>query len=155
MINVVSKNVSKQNSKLAWLYLVVGGLLEICFTFGLKYSCGFTRIFPSIVVIITMLLSFYFLTSAMKVIPVGTAYAVYTGIGSVGTVTVGMMFFGDDVSIMKILFIGLLVGSIMGLKSVSIESKGGISKETKNEKTVIGQSNNIKDEKATIKKVER
>ena len=138
MINLVSKNMSKQNSKLAWLYLVVGGMLEICWTFGLKYSYGFTRVLPSVVVLITMLLSFYLLTKAMKVIPVGTAYAVFTGIGSIGTVTVGMMFFGDDVSIMKIVFVGFLIGSIIGLKIVSTESKHDQSKETKNDKTMIG-----------------
>lgn len=85
----------------------------------MKYSQGFTKLVPSILTIVGMIASFYFLALAMKNLPLGTAYAIWTGIGTVGTVILGMVFFNDSVNLMKIVFLGFIVVGIIGLKFAS------------------------------------
>ena len=105
---------------MAWLYLFLAGLTEVGWAIALKYSHGFTRLIPSIVAISVMVLSFFLLAHSLKSIPIGTAYAVWTGIGAAGTVLLGIFFFHEPVTAARILFISTLILSIIGLKIVSI-----------------------------------
>lgn len=107
---------------MAWIYLIIGGILEIGFALGLKFSKGFTALWPSIATIVTISLSFFFFSQAMKKIPVGTAYAIFTGIGASGIAVVGMAFLGENVSLLKLIFIALLLICIIGLKLTSNQS---------------------------------
>ena len=104
---------------MAWLYLVVAGLFECGWAIGLKYTDGFTKLFPSLLTISAMVISFWLLSIAMKTIPVGTAYAVWTGIGAVGVAVLGMLFFDESREIMRIICLLLIVSGIAGLKLVS------------------------------------
>ena len=101
---------------MAWAYLFVAGLLEIGWAIGLKYSHGFTRIFPSIITIALFGLSFFLLAHPMKTLPLGTAYAVWTGIGSVGAALLGIILFAEPVSALRISCIALIILGIIGLK---------------------------------------
>jgi quaternary ammonium compound-resistance protein SugE len=101
---------------MAWFYLIIAGLLEIGWAVGLKYTDGFSRLLPSILTIITMVLSIVFLSLALKTLPMGTAYAVWTGIGAVGTVIFGIAFLGDPATALRIGCIALIVTGIVGLK---------------------------------------
>lgn len=101
---------------MAWFYLVIAGLFEVVWAIGLKYTHGFTKLVPSVVTVVGMIISFSFLSTALKTLPIGTAYAIWTGIGAVGTVIVGMFFFNEPRDFMRILFILLIVGGILGLK---------------------------------------
>lgn len=102
-----------------WIYLLFAGFLEVGWAAGLKCSHGFTQPIPSILTVAGMLLSFYFLSLAMKNLPLGTAYAVWTGIGTIGTVIVGIIFFKEPASLVRILCILLIVSGIAGLKLIS------------------------------------
>jgi len=104
---------------MAWIYLLIAGLFEIGWAVGLKYTDGFTRLWPSVVTIVTMILSFYFLSSAVKSIPIGTAYAIWTGIGAVGTAILGIILFDESKEFIRIIFIMLIVVGIVGLKIFS------------------------------------
>ena len=104
---------------MAWIYLFIAGLFEIGWAVGLKYTEGFTKIWPSVITIATMILSFYFLSTAVKTIPIGTAYAIWTGIGAVGTAILGIILFGESKEFMRMLFILLIVVGIVGLKFYS------------------------------------
>jgi quaternary ammonium compound-resistance protein SugE len=104
---------------MAWIYLFIAGLFEIGWAVGLKYTEGFTKIWPSVITIATMILSFYFLSTAVKTIPIGTAYAIWTGIGAVGTAILGIILFGESKEFMRMLFILLIVVGIVGLKFFS------------------------------------
>lgn len=104
---------------MAWIYLFIAGLFEIGWAVGLKYTDGFTKLWPSIITIIGMILSFYFLSTAVKTIPIGTAYAIWTGIGAVGTAILGIILFGESKEFIRILFILLIVVGIVGLKIFS------------------------------------
>lgn len=106
---------------MAWLYVVIGGIIEIGWAIGLKYAHGFTVLLPSLITIGLIIISFYFFTQAMRRLPIGTAYAVYTGIGSAGTALIGILFMGEPASLLRIACIILLVGSIIGLKLVTAE----------------------------------
>ncbi len=102
-----------------WIYLLIAGLFEISWAVGLKFSNGFSQILPSIFTIITMILSFYFLSLSLKSLPLGTAYAVWTGIGTMGTVILGIVIFREPVSFLKISCIFLIIAGITGLKFIS------------------------------------
>ncbi|OPX42655.1 quaternary ammonium compound-resistance protein SugE [Ruminiclostridium hungatei] len=102
-----------------WILLVIAGLLETCWAVGLKYSQGFTKLVHGILTIIGMIASFYFLSLALKNLPLGTAYAVWTGIGTVGTVILGIMLFKEPVELIRLVFVALIVIGIIGLKIVS------------------------------------
>jgi quaternary ammonium compound-resistance protein SugE len=102
----------------AWILLVVAGLLEVVWATALKYTEGFTRLWPSVIALSTALLSFVLLSAAMKNLPVGTAYGVWVGIGAVGVVIAGIVAFGEDASWQRLAFVGLIVAGIIGLKAV-------------------------------------
>lgn len=104
---------------MAWIYLLMAGLLEIVWAIGMKESEGFTRLGPSVVTIIFMLASFALLAIAMKSLPAGTAYAIWTGIGAAGVATIGMLFLGEARDLSRILCILLIVCGVIGLKAFS------------------------------------
>ncbi len=106
---------------MAWAYLIIAALFECGWAIGLKYTDGFTKIWPSLFTIAAMIVSFQFLSLAMKTIPVGTAYAIWTGIGTVGVAIIGMMLFGESKDIARILCIVLIVAGVIGLKVFSGE----------------------------------
>ena len=99
-----------------WLTLLVAGIFEISWAIGLKYSHGFTQILPSIFTVICMIASFYFLALALKSLPLGTAYAIWTGIGTLGTVTLGIILFKEPFTAMRLRCFILIVSGITGLK---------------------------------------
>jgi len=104
---------------LAWSYLVVAGVLEIVWAIGLKYAAGFSRLVPSVVTLAAMLASVWFLALALRTIPVGTGYAVWTGIGSIGTAILGIILFAEPATAARLACLGLIVVGIAGLKLVS------------------------------------
>jgi quaternary ammonium compound-resistance protein SugE len=104
---------------MAWIYLVIAGLLEIGWAVGLKYTEGFSRLWPSVATIYAMIASFGLLAAALKTIPVGTGYAVWTGIGAAGTATIGIVFLGESREVLCILCIVLIVAGVIGLKLAS------------------------------------
>ena len=104
---------------MAWTMLFVAGLLEIGWAIGLKYTDGFTKLTPSVLTIVSMIASVLLLGLSLKTLPVGTAYAVWTGIGSVGTAILGIWLLGDPATILRIVCIGLIVAGIVGLKLVA------------------------------------
>lgn len=104
---------------MSWIYLVLAGLFEVCFTTCLKLSKDFTNWFWSAGFFLSISLSFFFLNKAVQHIPLGTAYAVWTGIGAVGTVIVGAMFFSEPMYFWRVFFLLTLISSIFGLKVVS------------------------------------
>lgn len=104
---------------MAWLYLIVAGLFEIGFTTSLKLSDNFTNKAWAAAFFVSISLSFYFLNKAIQIIPIGTAYAVWTGIGAVGTVLVGIVLFKEPTDFWRVFFIFLLISSILGLKVVA------------------------------------
>jgi len=101
---------------MAWWVLFLAGLLEIGWAIGLKYTYGFTKLWPSLWTLAAMGLSFAFLSYALKTLPVGTAYAVWTGIGVVGTAILGILLFGEALSILRLVCILLIVTGIAGLR---------------------------------------
>ena len=106
-------------SNLAWVTLFVAGLCEIGWAIGLKYTEGFTRLIPSALTLAAMLLSIVLLGLALKALPVGTAYAVWTGIGAVGTAALGIYLFCEPATAARLASIGLIVAGIAGLKLVT------------------------------------
>jgi quaternary ammonium compound-resistance protein SugE len=104
---------------MAWTYLFIAGLLEIVWAIGLKYTEGFTRLVPSAITIAAMIVSLWFLALALKSIPVGTGYAVWTGIGAVGTALLGIVLFAEPATLARLGCIGLIVAGIVGLKLVT------------------------------------
>jgi quaternary ammonium compound-resistance protein SugE len=101
---------------MAWIYLVVAGLFEIGWAIGLKYTDGFTRLTPSVLTGASMVISVVVLGLALRELPVGSAYAVWTGIGTVGTALLGMYLFGEPATVIRLVCIGLIVSGIAGLK---------------------------------------
>ena len=103
---------------MAWIYLIVAGLLEVLWAYSMKLSEGFSKPVPSIVTLIAMVFSFGLLSLAMRVLPLGTAYTIWTGIGAVGAAALGIVLFGDSASWPRLLCIGLIVSGVIGLKVV-------------------------------------
>lgn len=101
---------------MAWVYLLIAGVFEIVWALGLKFTDGFTRLWPSLTTLAAMAASFVFLSLALKSLPIGTAYAVWTGIGAVGTVLAGIMLFGEPANTLRLLCIVMIVAGILGLK---------------------------------------
>ncbi len=101
---------------MSWILLVVAGLFEIAWALGLKFTDGFTRPWPTVGTVIALVISVAMLGLAAKSLPIGTAYAVWTGIGVAGTVIFGMVFLGDPVGLTRLLCVGLIVAGIIGLK---------------------------------------
>jgi quaternary ammonium compound-resistance protein SugE len=104
---------------MAWSILFVAGLLEIAWAIGLKYTEGFTKLVPSVLTLGAMAGSIILLGLALKSLPIGTAYAVWTGIGAVGTATLGIILFGEPATAFRLASIGLIVAGIVGLKFVT------------------------------------
>jgi len=104
---------------MAWVILAVAGLLEIGWAVGLKYTDGFTRPGPTVATVAAMVASMVLLGLAIRTLPVGTAYAVWTGIGTVGTVLLGMFLFGESTHPIRLLFIAMIIAGIVGLKLVT------------------------------------
>jgi quaternary ammonium compound-resistance protein SugE len=108
---------------MAWLYLILGAFLEIGWAFGLTASKGFTNISLTIITVSLILLSFFFFSIALKTIPIGVAYAAFTGIGTIGTVIVGVVLLDETISPLKTFFVLLLIGGIIGLKLTNSEEQ--------------------------------
>ncbi|MET4327515.1 quaternary ammonium compound-resistance protein SugE [Bradyrhizobium sp. i1.15.2] len=104
---------------MAWSILFVAGLLEVSWAIGLKYTEGFTKLVPSVLTLGAMAGSILLLGLALKSLPIGTAYAVWTGIGAVGTATLGIILFGEPATAFRLASIGLIVAGIVGLKLVT------------------------------------
>ncbi len=104
---------------MSWIILVIAGLFEIGWAIGLKYTEGFTRLWPTVGTVTAMVISIGLLGIAMRDLPVGTAYAVWTGIGAVGTVTLGIVLMGDPANAGRLLCVGLILAGIIGLKLTS------------------------------------
>jgi quaternary ammonium compound-resistance protein SugE len=103
----------------AWITLVVAGLLEVAWAIGLKYTDGFTRLWPSVLTIAAMVVSMYLLSRAAQSLPIGTAYAVWVGIGAAGAAALGILLFHEPASALRVFFLVLLLASIVGLKVTS------------------------------------
>jgi quaternary ammonium compound-resistance protein SugE len=99
-----------------WVVLVIAGLFEVGWAIGLKYTAGFTRLWPSVATIAAMVASVLLLGWAMRSLPVGTAYAVWTGIGAIGTVILGIFLFHEPASVARLVCVGLILAGIVGLK---------------------------------------
>jgi quaternary ammonium compound-resistance protein SugE len=104
-----------------WVYLVTAGFFEVGWAMGLKYSQGFTKILPSVITVAGMVASFYFLSLSLKSLPLGNAYAIWTGIGTVGTVVLGIILFKEPINVMRMICIALIVIGIVGLKMISAD----------------------------------
>ncbi|AWG26641.1 DMT family transporter [Flavobacterium kingsejongi] len=105
-----------------WIYLIIAGILEIGFTTSMKLSNNFTNLKWTIIFIICIVMSFYFVNKACLTLPLGTAYAVWTGIGAVGTVLVGIFYFNEPANFWRVFFIATLIMSILGLKFLGEQS---------------------------------
>ncbi|WP_461630304.1 quaternary ammonium compound efflux SMR transporter SugE [Labilibaculum euxinus] len=105
---------------IAWVYLIIAGLFEAVWAIGLKYAEGFTKFWPSVITIVAMAISLYFLALAIKTLPVGTAYAVWTGIGAFTTAILGVVLFSEPIHFSRIFFLLLLLVSIIGLKFTAV-----------------------------------
>lgn len=101
---------------MSWVILFIAGLLEIGWAIGLKYTDGFTKPWPTVGTVISLLASFLLLGLALKTLPVGTAYAIWVGIGAVGTALLGILLFGESTDVLKLVSLGLICAGIVGLK---------------------------------------
>ncbi|WP_354623715.1 quaternary ammonium compound efflux SMR transporter SugE [Psychromonas sp. MME2] len=101
---------------MSWVILFVAGLLEICWAIGLKYTDGFTKLWPSVATVGALIASFLLLGLALKTLPVGTAYAIWVGIGALGTAIFGVILFDEATDALKIVSLGLICAGIVGLK---------------------------------------
>ena len=101
---------------MAWAYLLVAGLFEVSWAVGLKYTDGFSRLWPSLATLIAMVLSVAFLELALRSLPLGTAYAVWTGIGVIGTTVLGIHLFGESAAMLRLGCIAIIVAGIVGLR---------------------------------------
>ena len=106
----------------AWLVLLFAGLCEIGWAVGLKYTEGFSRLWPSVATVVAMVASVVLLGWSLKTLPLGTAYAVWTGIGAVGTAILGIFLFGESREVARLVSIGLIVAGIVGLKLLTPDS---------------------------------
>ncbi|MBJ6762379.1 hypothetical protein JGU66_16535 [Myxococcaceae bacterium JPH2] len=104
---------------MSWILLVVAGLLEVCWAVGLKYTEGFTRPLPSLLTGIAIVSSMLLLSIAARTLPIGTAYAVWVGIGALGAAALGVVLFHEPITLPRMLFLGMLLVSIIGLKATS------------------------------------
>lgn len=101
---------------MGWLWLLIAGAFEIAWAVGLKQSDGFARLWPSLFTLVSMVVSTVFLGLAMKTVPLGTAYAVWTGIGTIGTVAAGIALYGEPAGAIRVAFVGLILVGMVGLK---------------------------------------
>lgn len=110
------------SSGVAWIILLVAGICEVAWAVGLKYTEGFSRLWPSVATVLAMIVSVVLLGWALRTLPLGTAYAVWTGIGAVGTAILGMVLFGESREVARLVCIGLIVAGIVGLKLVTSDT---------------------------------
>ncbi len=103
----------------AWVYLILAGVLEVGFASMIKLTENFTKLIPTVIFVAFAISSFYFLTKAVETLPIGTAYAIWTGIGAFGTIVVGIIFYNEPASMIRLFFLFTLIASIVGLKLVS------------------------------------
>ncbi len=101
---------------MGWVYLVMAGLFEVVWAVGLKYSENFTRLLPSLLTVAGMIVSFWLLSLALRTLPLGTAYAVWTGIGAIGTATFGLLFLHEPAHVARLVCLGLIIAGVVGLK---------------------------------------
>lgn len=101
---------------MAWIILVLAGLFEVGWAIGLKYTEGFTRLWPTVGTVVAMVISLGLLGVAMKSLPVGTAYAIWVGVGAVGTVILGIVLFQEPVNALRMVSVGLIIAGLVGLK---------------------------------------
>lgn len=101
---------------MAWVYLLIAGLFEIAWAIGLKYTEGFSRPMPTVLTVTAMIASFAMLGLALRTLPLGTAYAIWTGIGTMGTVLLGIMLFQESGDVLRLMCIGLIIAGVAGLK---------------------------------------
>lgn len=114
-----NEKVSVMSSTWSWIILFIAGLFEICWAIGLKYTDGFTKPIPSIFTLITLAASMFLLAKASQVLPIGTAYGVWVGIGALGAALLGIVLFKEPVTLQRLFFLGLLLVAIIGLKITS------------------------------------
>jgi len=110
---------------MAWVILVVAGLFEVGWAIGLKYTDGFTRLWPTLWTVLAMVISLLLLGIGMKSLPVGTAYSVWVGVGAVGTVMLGIVLFGEPVSAPRLISVALIIAGIIGLKLATPQGNAG------------------------------
>ncbi len=110
---------------MSWIYLFIAGITEIVWAVGLKFADGFTNLVPSLITLVFIVISFLLFATAMKTIPIGTAYAVFTGIGAAGTAVVGIVLFNENASVEKMFFLLLLLVGIVGLKVLDGKEPSG------------------------------
>lgn len=101
---------------MSWTYLLIAALFEVGWAVGLEYTEGFTRLVPSVLTVIAMIVSMALLAQAVKTLPIGTAYAVWTGIGAAGTALAGIILFGEPRNLSRVLFLGFIITGVIGLK---------------------------------------
>lgn len=123
---------------MAWIILIVAGLFETVWAVALKYSEGFTRLWPSVITAIAMIISLYLLAISLKYLPLGIAYTIWTGIGALGTVIFGIIVFGESKDLLKLFFVMMILGGIIGLRAVS--SKESTSNKAEYSKSVGSKS---------------
>jgi quaternary ammonium compound-resistance protein SugE len=104
---------------MAWIILIIAGLFETVWAVSLKYSEGFTRLWPSVITIVAMAISLYLLALSLKTLPLGIAYTLWTGIGALGAVVYGILIFGESRDLLKLLFVMMILGGMVGLKVIS------------------------------------
>lgn len=104
---------------MAWIYLLGAGILEMVWVVAMKYAEGFTKVVPSVITVVGMIFSMGLLGLAVRTIPLGTGYAIWTGIGAVGAVVYGMIFFGEPVTALRLAFVAMIIVGLVGLKLVS------------------------------------
>ena len=119
---------------MAWFILIIAGLFETVWAVALKYSDGFTRLWPSVITAIAMIISLYLLALSLKSLQLGTAYTIWTGIGALGTVIYGILVFGESKDLLKLLFVMMILGGIVGLRAVS--AKESNSKQTEQSQAI-------------------
>ena len=105
---------------MAWVYLIIAGIFEVVWAIGLKSSNGFTRLYPSLITLGGMIISFYLLAQATKTLPIGTAYTIWTGIGALGAVLMGIIIYNEAFTVSRIVFLCLILVGILGLKLTSV-----------------------------------
>ena len=110
---------SVDTANIAWLLLVVAGLFEVTWAIGLKYTAGFTRLWPSVGTLAAMAVSIWLLAIAMRSLPVGTSYAIWVGVGAIGTAILGIVLFDEPATAGRLASLGLIVAGIVGLKLAS------------------------------------
>ncbi|WP_333793137.1 DMT family transporter [Hyphomicrobium sp.] len=104
---------------MGWIFLLLGGALEVAFTTAIRYTDGFTKFLPTTIVLALAAISIYFVSKSSETIPLGTAYAAWGGIGAIGTVVVGVLYYGEPVTFGRMFFLSLLIISLAGLKLVT------------------------------------